>query len=172
MINYEIFTQIYVLQGFNAKEGKRVDKSAKMAKIGKWKISRHNFTISRQNPKTTCRSLSQQVEPCRNKDKAECKIIVERLSQHNMRRSTRKMLQYKNECHNQGTKFSKFRLSVVINKISPPKFRFSQLFSIFSSKFQKFSHFFLWLQKSQKNASRVSNPPKMLESGTLQPPSH
>ena len=132
--------------------------------------------MSRQNPKTTCRSLSQQVEPCRNKDKVECKMIVERLSQHNMRRSTRKMLQYRNECHNQGTKFSKFRLSVVINKISPSKFRFSQLFPIFSSKFQKFPHFFifvLWLQKSQKKCLwKVSNPPKMLESGTLQPPSH
>ena len=35
MMNYEIFTQIYVLQGFNAKEEKIVDKSAKMAKVGK-----------------------------------------------------------------------------------------------------------------------------------------
>ena len=32
MLNYGIFTQIYVLQGFNAKEAKRVGKTTKMAK--------------------------------------------------------------------------------------------------------------------------------------------
>ena len=38
MMNYGIFTQIYVLQGFNAKEAKKVGKNnKKMAKAGKWK---------------------------------------------------------------------------------------------------------------------------------------
>ena len=46
MMNYGIFTQIYVLQGFNEKEAKRVEKEKKMAKTGKWKISQHNFTMS------------------------------------------------------------------------------------------------------------------------------
>ena len=35
MMNYGIFTHIYVLQGFNAKEAKRVEKAAEMAKAGK-----------------------------------------------------------------------------------------------------------------------------------------
>ena len=53
-----------------------------MAKAGKWKISRHNFTMSRQNPKATCKSLSQQEKLCRNKDKAKCKMTVKRLLRH------------------------------------------------------------------------------------------
>ena len=101
MMNYGIFTQIYVLQGFNAKEAKRVEKVSKMAKARKWKISRHNFTMSRQNPKAICRIWSQQSKLCHNKDKAECKMIVERLLRHfttlsrlNMRRIIRKMSQH------------------------------------------------------------------------------
>ena len=35
MMNYGIFTHIYVLHGFNAKEAKRVEKTTKMAKVGK-----------------------------------------------------------------------------------------------------------------------------------------
>ena len=54
--------------------------------------------LSGQSPKG--RSLSQQAELCCNKDKAECKMTFERLSQHNMRRSIRNMLQHRNECHN------------------------------------------------------------------------
>ena len=58
MMNYEIFTHIYVLQGFNAKEAKKSGKSSKkMAKAGKWKISLHNFTMSRQDPEATCKSF-------------------------------------------------------------------------------------------------------------------
>ena len=80
MMNYGIFTQIYVLQGFNAKEAKRVEKAAKKDKVRKWKILRHNFTMSRQNTKAICRIWSQQAELCRNKDKVECKMTIERLS--------------------------------------------------------------------------------------------
>ena len=42
MMNYGIFTQIYVLQGFNTKKAKRVEKAAKMAKARELKISRQN----------------------------------------------------------------------------------------------------------------------------------
>ena len=35
MMNYGMFTKIYVLQGINAKEVKRVEKLTEMAKAGK-----------------------------------------------------------------------------------------------------------------------------------------
>ena len=46
MMNYGIFTKVYVLMAFNAKEAKRVEKATKIAKTGKWKILQHNFTMS------------------------------------------------------------------------------------------------------------------------------
>ena len=46
MMNYGIFTKIYVLLDFNAKEAKRVEKTKKIAKTRKWKILQHNFTMS------------------------------------------------------------------------------------------------------------------------------
>ena len=108
MMNYGIFTQIYVLQGFNAKETETSKKSRK-----KWLRQEMQLccdiiiALYQQNPRATFRSLSQQEELCLNKNKEECKMTVERLSQHfttlsrhYMRRSTRKMLQHGNECHN------------------------------------------------------------------------
>ena len=77
MMNYGIFTQIYILQGFNAKEAKRVEKATKMAKAGKWKISRHNFTMSRKLVEVCCnkqnyvatkikQSVRKQLKDCRD----------------------------------------------------------------------------------------------------------
>ena len=95
--------------GFNAKETKPTRKSKikiKMAKVGNAVMLRHNYSIVTTKPQGN-KILSQQAELCRNKDKEECKMTVERLSRHfttlsrhNMRRSTRKMLQHINECHN------------------------------------------------------------------------
>ena len=81
MMNYEIFTQIYVLQGFNAKEAKRVEKTTKkMAKAGKWKISQHNLQCrdktqgNRHEFVATSRTVSQQ-RPSRVQDDNQ-KIIA------------------------------------------------------------------------------------------------
>ena len=89
--------------------------------------------------------------------------------------------------YNQGKKFrkfrSKFRFSVEIDKISPPKFQFPNffrhfpIFSDISPKFLFFPCFFLLFFNSKNLKKvlyfwRVSNPSKMPGSSTLQPPSH
>ena len=68
MMNYGIFTKIYVLQGFNAKEAKRMKKSSR-----KWLrqenavMSQHNYSIVVTKPQgnmqkfvTTSKTMSQQ----------------------------------------------------------------------------------------------------------------
>ena len=51
MMNYGIFTQIYVLQGFNAKETKTSKKNKKkMAKTGNVVMSRNNYSIVATKP--------------------------------------------------------------------------------------------------------------------------
>ena len=51
MLNYGIFTQIYVLNGFNAKETKTNKKSRKkMAKARNAVMSRHNYNIVATKP--------------------------------------------------------------------------------------------------------------------------
>ena len=61
MMNYGIFTQIYVLQGFNSKEIKTSKKSRKKKWLRQEMQLRGDIitALSRQNPKATCRSLSQ-----------------------------------------------------------------------------------------------------------------
>ena len=50
MMNYGIFTQIYVFQVFNAKETKPARKVEKMAKAGNAIMSRHNYNIVATKP--------------------------------------------------------------------------------------------------------------------------
>ena len=60
MMNYGIFTRIYVLQGFNAKEVKRVEKAAKWLKQENGKYSGIILHCHDKTPR-------ELAEVCRNK---------------------------------------------------------------------------------------------------------
>ena len=107
MMNYGIFTQIFVLQGFNEKEEKRVGKSNKKwlkQENGKYRHIIYNVMTKPQGHLQKFvvirRTMSQQ-RPSRVQDDSR-KIVA---TFHNYvttqyEKKYKKMLQHINECHN------------------------------------------------------------------------